>query len=45
MEEDNIIIKQADKGGAFVLMEKDFYISKMNDHLDKKETYQNLTQN
>ena len=45
IEDDDVIIKQADKGGAFVLMKRDFYISKMNDHLDKTETYHKLSQN
>ena len=40
-----IIIKQADNGGAFVVMDKTYYISKMKEHLDDKNAYKKLTRN
>ena len=40
-ENDSIIIKEADKGGALVIMDKEFYERKliMEDHLNNPETY------
>ena len=38
---DNIVIKEADKGGAMVIMDKDFYEEKLvlADHLSNTDTY------
>ena len=41
----DLIIKQADKGGAFVIMDADFYADKMLDHLKDEETYEKLEGN
>ena len=44
-KDDTVIIKQADKGGAFVIMDRTYYISKMKDHLDDENTYEKLSRN
>ena len=41
----NIVIKQADKGGAFVVMDKEYYIDKINDLLKDSGTYKTLSEN
>ena len=41
----NIVIKQADKGGAFVVMDKQYYIDKINDLLKDSGTYKTLPEN
>ena len=40
--DDNIIIKEADKGGATVIMNKSFYQSKIEDMLSNQEYYEQL---
>ena len=41
---DNIVIKEADKGGGLVIMDKKFYHDKliMRDHLDNKNIYKEI---
>ena len=41
----DIIFKQADKGGAFVIMDVDFYALKIQDHLKDEITYEKLQNN
>lgn len=43
--DDSIVIKQADKGGAFVIMDKQFYIDKMNVHTEDSSTYKTIPSN
>ena len=38
----DMIFKQADKGGAFVIMDVDLYALKIQDHLKDETTYQKL---
>lgn len=42
---DNIIIKEADKGGAIVIMDKDYYEIKLLDMLSDTETYKEIPKN
>ena len=44
-KDDTVIIKQEDIGGAFVIMDRTFYNSKMKDHLDDENTYEKLSRN
>lgn len=41
----SLVIKQADKGGAFVIMDKDYYIDKMSEQLKDSKTYRLLEEN
>ena len=43
--QNDIIIKQSDKGGACVVMDKDYYHGKMMELLNDRETYQPLNEN
>ena len=43
--DDNIIIKQADKGGAVVVMDKTYYKEKVLELLDNRENYIELERN
>ena len=44
-DNENIVIKEADKGGALVIMEKEFYEKKlvMKDHLSDSTTYKKVS--
>ena len=41
-QDQTIIIKEADKGGAFVIMDRDFYEKSITDMLNDSKTYQKL---
>ena len=43
--QDDIIIKQSDKGGACVIMDKTYYYEKMMELLNDRETYQEINSN
>ena len=43
--QDDIIIKQSDKGGACVIMDKNYYYEKMMEPLNDRETYQKINSN
>lgn len=43
--DNSIVIKQADKGGAFVIMDTDFYTDKMEEHVHDRSTYTPLLSN
>ena len=43
--QDGIIIKQSDKGGACVIMDKTYYYEKMMELLNDRETYQEINSN
>ena len=43
--QDDIIIKQSDKGGACVIMDKIYYYEKMMKLLNDRETYQEINSN
>ena len=43
--QDDIIIKQSDKGGACVIMDKIYYYEKMMELLNDRETYQEINSN
>ena len=42
---DNIVIKKADKGGCIVIMDKKYYIEKVNECLSNSDVYKKLTKN
>ena len=44
-KDDNVVIKECDKGGACVIMDAKFYYEKMCNILDDKETYKKLDKN
>jgi hypothetical protein len=44
-QKDNIIIKEADKGSAIVVMDKDYYQEKINDVLNDSDTYVEIPTN
>ena len=41
----DIVIKEADKGSAIVVMNTEFYIEKMLEMLNKDNTYEKVAQN
>ena len=43
--DENIVIKEADKGGAVVIMDSDFYKSKILDMLNNDEFYSEINEN
>ena len=43
--QDDIIIKQSDKGGACVIMDKTYYYEKVMELLNDRETYQEINSN
>ncbi len=45
MNDDTIIIKEADKGGAIVIMDKEFYRQKILELLNDPENYQKISAN
>ncbi|NQY54827.1 MAG: hypothetical protein HRT42_14805, partial [Campylobacteraceae bacterium] len=42
---DDIVIKKADKGGSIIIMNKDYYINKVNECLSNSEVYKKLPKN
>lgn len=41
----SIVIKEADKGGAIVIMDKDYYVEKISELLDDRNTYKEVPKN
>ncbi|CAG2236124.1 unnamed protein product [Mytilus edulis] len=44
-DDDSIIIKEADKGGAIIIMDTDFYKEKVLEQLNDEEYYKQITNN
>ena len=44
-DNEDIIIKSADKGGSIIIMDRQYYINKVNECLNNSEVYSKLTKN